>query len=272
MTEPQSVPPGDPLTVLAALGARLDELVDAAGPARWNTDTPAAGWDVAMQIAHLTWTDEVSVLAITDPEAFATVVEVANADVSGFVDAGADEIASAGRDEVLARWRRSRGELADALAAVDPGDKLPWFGPPMRPGSMIAARIMETWAHGVDVADGLGIVTGDDPAFVAALPHVAKLGFKTRAFAYMMNGLEAPTSEVHVALTTPGGAVLEFGSAGADQRVSGPILDFCLLVTQRTHLADTGLQASGDDAAEWLRIAQAFAGPAGGGREKGARS
>ena len=43
MTEPQSVPPGDPLTVLAALGARLDELVDAAGPARWNTDTPAAG-------------------------------------------------------------------------------------------------------------------------------------------------------------------------------------------------------------------------------------
>ena len=121
-----------------------------------------------------------------------------------------------------------------------------------------------------DDLDHLGDPLG--AAFVAALPQVAKLGFKTRAFAYMMNGLEAPTSEVHVALTTPGGAVLEFGSAGADQRVSGPILDFCLLVTQRTHLADTGLQASGDDAAEWLRIAQAFAGPAGGGREKGARS
>ena len=272
MTESQSAPSEEPIEVLAALGARLDELVDAAGAARWNTDTPAAGWDVAMQIAHLTWTDEVSVLAITDPDAFAKVVETAMADPAGFVDAGAAEIAATGRDEVLGRWRRARGELADALGSADPGEKLPWFGPPMRPGSMITARIMESWAHGIDVADGLGSPVNDDPAFVAALPHVAKLGFKTRAFAYMMNGLEASTSEIHVALTHPDGTAVEFGTAGADQRVSGPLLDFCLLVTQRVHLDDTHLETLGDDAAEWLRIAQAFAGLPGGGREKGTRS
>ncbi|MFN3340503.1 MAG: wyosine base formation domain-containing protein, partial [Dietzia sp.] len=99
-----------------------------------------------------------------------------------------------------------------------------------------------------------------------------RLGFKTRGFAYLMNGLEAPTSEVHLALTLADGSVLEFGPADAEQRVTGPVLDFCLLVTQRVNRADTALEAVGDDAAEWLRIAQAFAGLPGGGREEGARA
>ncbi|MET3862028.1 uncharacterized protein (TIGR03084 family) [Dietzia sp. 2505] len=262
----------DPHAVLAALSARLDDLVETAGPDVWHLDTPAEGWDVGMQIAHLAWTDEVSVTAINDPDAFQGVVETAMADPTGFVDAGAAGIAATGRDEVLARWRLARGELADALKAADPGDQVPWFGPPMRPKSMTTARIMETWAHGIDVADAVGIPLDSDPAFVAALPHVARLGFKTRGFAYLMNGLEAPTSEVHLALTLADGTVLEFGPSDAEQRVTGPVLDFCLLVTQRVHRADTALEATGDDAEEWLRIAQAFAGLPGGGREEGARA
>ena len=272
MTNPQPSETEDPHAALAALNARVDELVETAGADRWNTDTPAEGWDVAMQIAHLAWTDEVSVTAIRNADAFQTVVDKAMADPTGFVDVGAAEIAATGRDEVLARWRLARGELADALKAADPGDQIPWFGPPMRSKSMTTARIMETWAHGVDVADALGVSVDTDPAFVGALPHVARLGFKTRAFAYMMNGLEAPGSEVHVALELADGSVLEFGPADADQRVTGPILDFCLLVTQRVHLDDTALEAVGDDALGWLRIAQAFAGLPGGGREKGARA
>ena len=272
MTNPQPSAPEDPHAALAALNARLDELVENAGPDHWNTDTPAEGWDVAMQVAHLAWTDEVSVTAINDADAFQGVVEKAMADPTGFVDAGAAEIAATGRDEVLARWRLARGQLADALKAADPGDKIPWFGPPMRSKSMTTARIMETWAHGVDVSDGIGVDVDDDPAFIGALPHVARLGFKTRAFAYMMNGLEAPTSEVHVVLTQADGTVIEFGPADAEQRVTGPVLDFCLLVTQRVHLDDTALEAAGQDAQEWLRIAQAFAGLPGGGREKGARA
>ncbi|MDV8001249.1 TIGR03084 family metal-binding protein [Rhodococcus sp. IEGM 1408] len=272
MTNAQPSATEDPHAALAALNARVDELVETAGSERWNTDTPAAGWDVAMQIAHLAWTDEVSVTAINYPDAFQTVVDKAMADPTGFVDVGAAEIAATGRDEVLARWRLARGELADALKAADPGDQIPWFGPPMRSKSMTTARIMETWAHGVDVADALGVPVDADPAFDGALPHIARLGFKTRGFAYLMNGLEAPASEVHVALTRTDGTVLEFGPADAQQRVTGPILDFCLLVTQRVHLDDTALEAVGEDALGWLRIAQAFAGLPGGGREKGARA
>lgn len=261
-----------PHGALAVLSARLDELVESAGADGWHTDTPAEGWDIAMQVAHLAWTDEVSVMAIRDADAFRAVVDTAMADPTGFVDAGAAEIAATGRDEVLARWRMARGDLADALKAADPGEKIPWFGPPMRPGSMTTARIMETWAHGVDVADALGVPVGTDPAFVGALPHVAKLGFKTRSFSYLMNGLDAPATEVRVELTGADSTVHTFGPDDADQRVTGPLLDFCLLVTQRIHLDDTALETQGEDALDWLRIAQAFAGLAGGGREKGSRA
>jgi hypothetical protein len=48
--------------------------------------------------------------------------------------------------------------------------------------------------------------------------------------------------------------------------VTGPALDFCLLVTQRRHRDDLDLIASGQAAQEWIAIAQAFAGPPGPGR------
>jgi len=58
-------------------------------------------------------------------------------------------------------------------------------------------------------------------------------------------------------------------AAGAADRVTGTALDFCLVVTQRRHPADTGLVASGPAAEGWIAIAQAFAGPPGPGRTPG---
>ena len=43
----------------------------------------------------------------------------------------------------------------------------------------------------------------------------------------------------------------------------GSALDFCLVVTQRRNVADTALVIEGPEAAEWMSIAQAFAGPPG---------
>ena len=54
------------LADLAAEGDRLDALVAGLDEAGWRTPTPAAGWDVATQVAHLAWTDEASVAAATD--------------------------------------------------------------------------------------------------------------------------------------------------------------------------------------------------------------
>ena len=75
-----------------------------------------------------------------------------------------------------------------------------------------------------------------------------------------------PDEPVHVRLTGPGGETWTFGPADAANAVTGPALDFCLLVTQRRHRNDLALAIEGPAAIEWMAIAQAFAGTAGTGR------
>jgi uncharacterized protein (TIGR03083 family) len=48
------------LADLEAEGDRLEQLVADLDDDGWRTPTPAAGWDVATQVAHLAWTDEVA--------------------------------------------------------------------------------------------------------------------------------------------------------------------------------------------------------------------
>ncbi|OBJ68136.1 TIGR03084 family metal-binding protein, partial [Mycobacterium sp. 1274756.6] len=229
---------------------------------RGATPPPAPGWSIAHQIAHLLWTDRLSLLSITDEDAFGAALRVAAANPTGFVDDGAEELAALAVPDLLADWRRTRGRLHEALAAVPEHRKLPWFGPPMSAASMATARLMETWAHGLDVADTLGVTR---PA-TARLRSIAHLGVRTRDYAFGVNGLTAPAEPFRVELRAPDGEQWAWGPADAAQRVTGSAEDFCCLVTQRRALADLDLTADGADAQRWLQIAQAFAGPPGAGR------
>ncbi|MEU7585894.1 TIGR03084 family metal-binding protein [Micromonospora sp. NPDC049230] len=251
----------DLLADLAAESAQLDSLVAPLPAADWVRPTPAPGWSIGHQIAHLAWTDHVSLLAATDAEAFLAAVTAAP-DPTRMVDDGAEEFL-APPAELLVRWRAGRAALADALAAVPRGEKLQWFGTRMSATSMVTARIMETWAHGADVADALGVVR---PAS-HRLRHVAHLGVRTLGHGFAAHGRDAPTTPVRVELVGPGGDIWTWGPADAADRLSGPAVDFCLLVTQRRHRADLALVATGPVADEWLDVAQAFAGPPGGGRQ-----
>ncbi len=247
---------------LATEGAALDALVTDLEEPGWRRPTPAAGWDVATSVAHLAWTDEVAVLAATDKAGWDAVVVEAIADPTGFVDTSALSGGAAAPDEILDRWRAGRARLAEVLAAHPADEKLPWFGPPMSPTSMATARFMETWAHGLDVADALGVVVEPHDR----VRHVVHIGVRTRAFSFVNNGLDVPPDDVRVELVSPGGETWSYGPAEGGQRVTGKAWDFALLVTQRRHRADLALDASGADADRWLDLAQAFAGPGGNGR------
>ena len=252
------------LADLAAEGDRLDALVAGLDEAGWRTPTPAAGWDVATQVAHLAWTDEASVAAATDKAAWDALVLEAIADPEGAIDAAALRGGRAQPAELLARWRSSRAALATALRDRPDGEKIPWYGPPMSPTTMATARFMETWAHSLDGHEALGA----EPEVGDRLRHVAHLGVRTRRFAYSVHGQEAPAEEPRVELTAPSGETWAWGDPDATQRVTGSAYDFCRLVTQRIHREDTDLVATGDDAEHWLGIAQAFAGQSGEGRER----
>jgi uncharacterized protein (TIGR03084 family) len=253
------------LADLAAEGADLDGMVSTVDESGWRTPTPAAGWTIAHQVAHLAWTDRVALLAVTDADRFAAEVRLALADPTGAVDTAAVEGAAQPPAELLHGWRQGRDRLVEAVRAVPDGTKLPWFGPPMSAASMVTARLMETWAHGQDVADALGIARVPTDR----LRHVAHIGVRTVAFAFTVHGRPVPTEPFRIELTGPGGDRWTWGPDDATDRIIGPALDFCLLVTQRRHPDDLELTAVGERALEWVPIAQAFAGLPGEGRKAG---
>jgi uncharacterized protein (TIGR03084 family) len=251
----------DLLADLADESTELDALVAPLPDAGWARPTPATGWSIAHQIAHLAWTDRAALVAVTDTgEFFARVAAMAR-EPETIVNRGAEEFLAAPQT-LLARWRGGRNALHDALAALPPGARVPWFAGPMSAASMATARLMETWAHGLDVAEALG----RQPVPTERLRHIAHLGARTVANSFESHGREAPAVPVRIELVGPDGDRWVFGPVDAENRVVGPALDFCLLVTQRRHRADLALAATGPVADEWLDIAQAFAGPPGTGR------
>jgi uncharacterized protein (TIGR03084 family) len=252
---------------LAAESAAVDALVTDLLESDWIRPTPAPRWTIAHQIAHLAWTDAAALIAATDPEGFSVELAKAAADPAHYVDSGAEEGAALPRTELLAAWRKGRQSLAEALRALPPGTKTPWFGPPMSAASVATGRLMETWAHGQDIADALAVRR--EPT--ARLRHIARLGVRTRSYGYFAHGLTPPDGEVRVELTAPDGSVWAWGPEEAPDRLTGPALDFCLLVTQRRHRDDLALKAKGT-ADTWLTVAQTFAGPPGPGRAPSGRA
>jgi len=223
--------------------------------------TPAEGWDVRDSLSHLAGSDVEATLSLTDPEGFLAKLPVIAQDIEGFLTGQLTERRGLSPQALVDSWQMTFDAMLAAFDRVDPAAKLPWYGPPMSPASFATARLMEYWAHGQDIADALGVTRTP----TARLRHICHLGYRTRGFAFVNRGLEPPTSDVRLELTAPDGTTWAYGESATDT-VTGPALDFCLLVTQRRHRDDLSLVASGAAAGEWLAIAQCFAGPPGPGR------
>ncbi|MCJ7671932.1 MAG: maleylpyruvate isomerase family mycothiol-dependent enzyme, partial [Acidimicrobiia bacterium] len=173
---------------LVAEEQSLDDLVNTLDDAGWATPTPAEGWTVRDQVAHLAATEEWATLALTDPDSFRVAVDRLNEDPERRAEETRHGLLARrppAKTDPLAWWQQGRAAMVEHLRAHGPKDRLPWFGPDMSAMSFATARLMETWAHGVDIADALGINRpGTD-----RLRHVADLGVRTRGFAYVSRGL-----------------------------------------------------------------------------------
>lgn len=241
----------------------LDTVVAELDDAGWERATPSPRWAVADQIAHLTYFDRIAALAIDDPAAF---VDHRNELLARFSDPVAvdeytlRELRTLEPAALLAAWRAGRAELEAAARTLADGARIEWYGPSMSAKSFLTARLMEVWAHGQDVVDALAAT--DRRPDTDRLVHVAQLGFITRGWSYVVRGETPPDTAVRVTLTAPSGTEWTWGPADATDSVTGPAGDFCRVVTQRRHVADTGLVVTGAAAADWMDKAQAFAGTA----------
>ena len=222
----------------------------------WERPTPAAGWTVRDQLSHLAFFDGAARQSIADPDAFRAARVEAVADIEKFVAATLAYGHGITGAELLDRFTAERRALVEAALAAPEGLRVPWYGPDMAVASSITARIMETWAHGQDVADALA---AKRPA-TARIRHVCDIGIRARPFSYRNRGLEPPETPLRVELLAPDGATWEWGPPDAADRVTGSAQDFALVVTQRRLAADSDLVVDGADARTWIGFAQAFAG------------
>jgi uncharacterized protein (TIGR03084 family) len=249
---------GDLGALLADLQAEsgdLDAIVSGVEPDALETPTPAEGWSVADTMGHLWFFDREGRRALEDPDGFVAGLDELIADPEAFMAGHLTQVRGLG-ESLLPMWREERRLIIAALHAIDPTTRVPWYGPPMSPMSFATARLMETWAHGQDIVDALGATRRP----TKRLRHIAHLGIRTREFSYAIKGLAAPDVEVFVSLAAPGGGEWTWGDPDAVERITGPALDFCLLVTQRRLLDDLALTVTGAAAQEWTSLAQAFAG------------
>ncbi|HWC78429.1 MAG TPA: TIGR03084 family metal-binding protein [Pseudonocardiaceae bacterium] len=230
-----------------------------------SVPTPAEGWSIRDQLTHLAYFDQTATQAALDPAAFRRDAEALMAGGMDFPDRVAAEHASLPAEQVRTWFARARRQFVTVFDALEPKARLPWYGPDMSALSSATARLMETWAHGQDIADALERTR--EPT--DRLRHIAHLGVQTTGFSFVLNGKPAPAAPIRVELAAPSGDVWSWGPEEAADRVTGSALDFCLTVTQRRHVADTALAVTGLVAAEWISIAQTFAGTPGTGRAPG---
>ena len=240
----------------------LDRLLAGLADPAWDTVTSAEPWTIRDTVSHLAFFDEKETQAISDPNAFADEInERLTSGVDRYMSLGLDRGRSLTPTEVLDWWRTARAAELKAFEGVDPAAHLPWYGPPMKAPSAVIARLMETWAHGHDVAEAVGI----NRAPTERLFHIAELGVKTFSWSYINRGLEVPAERVRVALRGPSGSTRVWNDQMSNS-ITGPVDEFCLVVAQRQNYLDTTLVIEGEVARSWMEVAQIFAGPPGPGR------
>jgi uncharacterized protein (TIGR03084 family) len=242
---------------LLAENRELDAFISALPPEEWARVTPFFGWTIRDQILHLHQVDRFGLISLESAERFAETVKVVRAGQAEGLELSEQmrrEFAGVSDGDVLRVWRETYESMIAQFRSIDPKTRLTWFGPPMSLVSFATARQMEVWAHGQDIYDVLGLKR----AAADRIRNVCDIGVRTFAWSFRNRGMDVPPRPA-VTLTAPSGATWRWDSEG-NGTVSGPALDFALVVTQRRAVEDTALHADGEAAQAWLPIAQCFAG------------
>ncbi len=235
----------------------LQALLQGLDPQSWDRRTAFFDWTVRDEVMHLRLIDEFGRLALDDADAFRqSVAEVRQGQANGreLSDVMRERYGPLGPQALLAAWRDGYTALLDEIGRRPPETRMPWFGPEMGVAAFATARQMEVWAHGQDVYDLLRVRR---PAH-DRIRSICELGVRTQGWSFRNRALQRPAPP-EVRLIAPSGAIWTW-SEGAPDRITGPAEHFALVVTQRRHVDDTGLDVQGEGARRWMEIAQCFAG------------
>jgi uncharacterized protein (TIGR03084 family) len=256
------------LSDLVAEQQQLDQFLQTLRTRQWATMTPAEGWTIQDVVSHLAYTEHLAAEVI---DKGASRIGAENiTDLDAWTERGVEHGRGRRHQEIIEWWRFGRADVVDALSRMPATDRIEWIHGDMSARTFATTRLMETWAHGLDIkASILGRMTpleeppeeDEEPDPLADTPrlrHIAFLGQQTLPYAFEQAGEEFPKDGIRVEVMGPLYAAWRFGPEDTDHVIKGMAADWCRVVVRRQDASETGLKAVGEFAEKALEIARAY--------------
>jgi uncharacterized protein (TIGR03084 family) len=244
---------------MQAEAADLDRLLSTLTPEQWNATTKFKQWTVWDIVAHLHFFDLQAVYSATNLAKFGFEALKMTPILMGkgnFRDYTRKKLAHLDGAKLHTAWKETCNEMCEKIGELDPVKPLKWYGPPMKAGTFINARQMETWAHSQAIYDLIGVQRDQSEI----IKNIVEMGIRTYKWTFVNRKQEIPGDAPKVTLSAPSGAIWEYKPDSTNGHIQGSAFEFCQVVTQTRHIADTKLVVEGDAATQWMELAQCFAG------------
>ena len=237
----------------------LYELLKPLSNAEFEQQTQFKDWTFNDILQHIHYWNTAVDNSLVDPDGFSAMMAslMQALQDTRLRDFEAKELGNLKGTALLDAYRLFCDDVCTHFGNVDPKKRVQWAGPDMSVRSSMTARQMETWAHGQAVYDKLGI----DRVDTDRIKNIAVLGVNTFGWTFKNRGLDIPEPAPTVRLVAPSGENWEWNAPGDGNLIEGTATEFCQVVTQTRHVADTELRVAGNNAKAWMEIAQCFAGP-----------
>jgi len=260
------------LSDLVAEQQHLDQFLQTLRDRQWSTNTPAEGWTIQDTVSHLAYLESFAAEVLEEGKKRVDREKIT--DLDAWTEIGVEQGRGRRHQEIIEWWRFGRADVVDALSRMLASDRVPWIYGEMSAQSFAKIRLMETWAHGLDIkAAILGRIAPleerpehldedeewvDPLADTTRLRHISSLGQRTLPFAFEQAGEEFPEAGIRVEVMGPLYAAWRFGPEDTDQVIKGMAGDWCRVISQRQSAEETGLKAVGTYAEKALKIARAY--------------
>lgn len=251
------------LSDLVAEQQALDQFLQRINERDWKLPTPAPGWSIHDTVSHLAYTETFAADAIEHGQSFIDGEHLV--DIDEWTQRGVDIGRGKRYQEVIEWWRNGRASVVDALSRMDSKERIPWVINSMSAKAFATLRLVETWAHGLDIQaamEGRLPVPDEEEEEQEIdsprLRHVAWLAHRMLPYAFEQAGEPYPEQGVRLQLMGPKYASWVYGSRESDQVIKGNASEFCRVAVHRLDAADTGLKAIGAGAETALRIVRTY--------------
>ena len=240
------------LSDLVAEEQSLDQFLQRINPRDWKRTKVWHGWTVQEVVSHLASTEEYAFDALS--AGGGRLKELATFGSMDALNAAGIKPGDGMRpQDVIERWRGARAKDVEELSRLEAADRVPWFHGDMSARSFATARLMESWAHGLDLYEAVDAEVEDTPR----IRHIAWLAWRSLPHVFREAGEDYPT-EVRVELMAPGYAKWVFGPEDSDNVIKGQAGEWCRVAVGRLNLEDAGtLKAQGPLAERALELVRA---------------